>query len=148
MLTVQDNDVPFAKYNVLSVGYYEQIIGDYFLFRLTPDDSNIIGDTNLNLTFTGSNVHYIKGSWGQDGTILGNDHTIADRNTMCSGDKYISANNRCDIVPGSSVANRIRILGMKTQVSDITTNFTYTKQWSISTISNNGSITLQRVLYA
>ena len=85
MLTIQDEKVPYATYNVLSAGYYTHLLGNTFTLKLKPSNSiGIFGDVTYNLSFTNeNNIRYVKGSWGQDGTLLGNGGLVKDTNTRC-----------------------------------------------------------------
>ena len=77
-------------------------------------------DPTYNLSFTNeNNIRYVKGSWGQDGTLLGNGGLVQDKNTRCILLMSNTISHSCDLIRGSSTANRIRIYGMKTQKSTI-----------------------------
>ena len=56
MLTIQDEKVPYATYNVLSAGYYTHLLGNMFTLETYISNSiDIFGDATYNLSFTNEN---------------------------------------------------------------------------------------------
>ena len=95
-------------------------------------------------------TYYVPGSWGQAGTFLSNGSHVNDTNARCNSNQSSMVDEGCDLMPGSSKANRIRILGMPTQVSVIRPSETmvYKGDAHVASINGSGAITFIDVIFS
>ena len=115
-----------------------------FKLTLTPYDGGAkYGKTVLYPEYGSENTFYVPGSWGQAGTLLSNGSHINDTNSRCNSNQSSMVDEGCDLMPGSSTANRIRVLGMPTQVSVLSPseNMVHKSDLHVASINGSGMVT-------
>ena len=122
-----------------------------FKLTLTPFDGGAkYGKIVLYPEYGSESTYYVPGSWGQAGTLLSDGSYINDTNSRCNSNQSSMMDEGCDLLPGSSRANRIRILGMPTQVSVIRPSETmvYKGGAHVASINGSGAVTFVDVIFS